>query len=128
MKKPFTPNFRTPHEELCKEELNKLNSNGLRDNLTGELRNDKPDIIWEAEQLAKSFGVYLEYNRAKTGTEKEWMYMLRISNPGGGPINREQWLVFDELSEKYTTSPEGDTSLRFTTRENIVTNRYLFVN
>lgn len=119
MKKPFTPNFKTPHDEFCKEELNKLNSNGLRNHLFDELRSDKPDIIWEAEQVAKSYGIYLGYNRAATGTAKEWIYMIRISNPGGGPINRRQWLVFDELSEKYTAGPEGHTSLRFTTRQNI---------
>ena len=32
---------------------------------------------------SKSHGIYLEYNRAKTGTEKDWMYMIRISIPGG---------------------------------------------
>ncbi len=119
MKKEFNPNLRTPHAELCKEEINKLNSSGLRDDLVGELRNDKPDIIWEAEQVAKSHGIYLEYDRAKTGTEKNWIYMIRISNPGGGPITRKQWLLFDDLSEKYTTDTDGHTSLRFTTRQNI---------
>ena len=119
MKKEFNPNLRTPREQLCKEEINKLNSNGLRDHLFEEFRNDKPDIIWEVEQLAKSHGIYLEYNRAKTGEEKEWMYMIRISVTGGGPITRQQWMILDELSEKYTRDSEGHPSLRFTTRQNI---------
>ncbi len=118
-KKPFTPNFKTPQEQLSKEELTKLNSNGLRDNLYEEFRNDKPDLIVEAEQLAKSFGVYLQFDRSKTGTEKNWVYLIRVNNPGGGPITRPQWILFDELSEKYTASNEGHTSLRFTTRQNI---------
>ena len=98
MKKPFEPNLRTPKELFSKEELNKLASNGIRDHLFEEFRNDKPDLIWEAEQLAKSYGIYLEFNRAKTGEEKDWMFMIRISVTGGGPITRDQWLAFDELS------------------------------
>jgi len=119
-KKPFEPNFKTPPEAFCKEEINKLNSNGLRDNLHQEFRNDQPDISWEAEQLAKSHGIYLEFNRAKKDPKnKEWIYMIRVTVPGGGPINREQWRTFDELSKKYTADPQGHTSLRFTTRQNI---------
>ena len=107
MKKPFTPNLRTPHDQLSKEELNKLNSNGIRNQLASEFRNDKPDLIWEAEQIAKSHGIYLEYDRAKTGEEKDWLYMIRISITGGGPITRQQWLLFDELSEKYSKDSSG---------------------
>lgn len=77
------------------------------------------DLAWESEQLAKSHGIYLEWNRAKTGREKDWMYMIRISIPGGGPIARKQWMVLDELSERFTVSPEGSPSLRVTTRQNI---------
>ena len=120
MKKAFTPNLETPQKDLCPEELNKLNSNGMRGNLAQELRDyAKADLAWEAEQLAKSYGIYLEFNRALSGSEKEWIYMLRISNPGGGPINRKQWDLLDELSEKYTRSPEGFPSLRLTNRQNI---------
>lgn len=119
MKKFFNPTLHTPKEEFCKEELNKLNSSGLRDHLHTEFRNDKPDIIWEAEQLAKSYGIYLEYDRAKTGSEKDWMYMLRVSIPGGGPLNRQQWNLIDELTEKYTMDTQGHPSIRFTTRQNI---------
>lgn len=120
MKKSFEPNFQTPKEKFCKEEQNKLSSNGLRDHLAEEFRNfEKTDLIWEAEQLAKSYGIYLEFDRAKTGEEKDWMYMIRISNPGGGPISREQWLAMDELSEKYTKDSDGQPSIRLTNRQNI---------
>ncbi|MCR4336443.1 MAG: nitrite/sulfite reductase, partial [Candidatus Omnitrophica bacterium] len=119
-KKPFEPNLNTPQEALSKEELNKLNSNGLRDHLSQEFHDlTKPDMIWEAEQLAKSYGIYLEFNRATTGTEKDWMYMIRVSIPGGGPITKNQWLLVDELSDKHTTNPEGQPSIRLTTRQNI---------
>lgn len=118
--KEIQPNFRTPAEDLCREELAKRDSNGIRGQLYTHLRDPSiEDIVWESEQLAKSHGVYLEYNRARTGKEKDWMYMVRISIPGGGPLTREQWRVFDELSEQCTTNPEGRPSLRITTRQNI---------
>jgi len=116
----INPNLRTPLEELSKLERAKLDSNGIRGNLFQDFRDTSvADVAWESEQLAKSHGIYLEWNRAKTGKEKEWMYMIRISIPGGGPITREQWMVFDELSERFTVNPEGSPSLRITTRQNI---------
>lgn len=120
MKKPFTPNLKTNPEDFSPEEKNKLASNGMRGTLKQEF-NDfaKPDLTWEAEALAKSCGIYLEFNRAITGTEKDWMYLIRVGIPGGGPINRKQWQLFDELSAKYAIDPQGNSSLRLTTRQNI---------
>ncbi|MDP2654248.1 MAG: nitrite/sulfite reductase [Candidatus Omnitrophota bacterium] len=119
MKKPFTPNLKTPLDLLCKEELNKQ-AQGLHGAVSQEFRDiSKADISWETEQIAKSHGVYLEFNRAKTGEEKHWMYLIRISNPGGGPITREQWRLFDELSDKHTKDTQGIPSLRLTNRQNI---------
>lgn len=118
MKKPFAPNFKTPQDQLSKEELNKI-QHGLTGHLYEEFRDDKADIIWEAEQLAKSHGIYLEFDRAKTGEEKDWMLMVRFSIPGGGPITRAQWKLFDELSEKYTIDSAGKPSIRLTNRQNI---------
>ena len=115
-----TPNFRTPCEQLCKEEQNKLNSGGCVGRLQEHFQDLSIDeIVWESEQLAKSHGIYLEFNRDRTGSEKEWLYMLRFSIPGGGPLNREQWRIFDEVSEKHTTNQDGKPSLRLTTRQNI---------
>ncbi|MFA6600574.1 MAG: nitrite/sulfite reductase [Candidatus Omnitrophota bacterium] len=120
MKIPFEPQFKTPKENLCKEELNKLNAkNAFEGCLHEDLRDGKPDLPWEAEQLAKSHGVYLEFDRAQKGAEKNWIYMMRIAIPGGGPISPDQWLVLDELSNRYTHPPEGRPSLRLTTRQNI---------
>jgi sulfite reductase beta subunit-like hemoprotein len=120
MKKPFTPNLHTKPEDFSPEEKNKLASNGMRGTLKEEFNDfTKPDLTWEAEALAKSCGVYLEFNRAKTGEEKDWMYLIRVGIPGGGPINRKQWQLFDELSEKYAVDPHGISSLRLTTRQNI---------
>lgn len=112
-------NLRTPVGDLCKEELNKIRMGGIKGTLFEEFRDERPDVSWEAEQLAKSHGIYLEFNRAKTGSEKDWMYMLRVAIPGGGVISREQWRVLDELSEKYTVGPAAMPSFRLTTRQAI---------
>jgi len=114
------PNLRTPDDQLGKVEVMKLESNMVRDGLPVEFRNDEPDISGVAEQIAKSHGVYLEYNRAKTGKEKDWMYMIRISVPGGGSFNATQWAILDDAADKYTDhNPHGGPSIRLTTRQNI---------
>ncbi|MEM3084367.1 MAG: hypothetical protein QXP61_04675, partial [Nitrososphaerales archaeon] len=100
-------------------------SDELRGNLFNELRDLSHDnITWESEQIAKSHGIYLEWNRAGTGTGKDWMYMIRITIPGGGPLTVDQWNMLDGISDKYTVGPqnaypEGRPSLRITTRQNI---------
>lgn len=115
-----TPNFRTPSEQLCKEEQNKLGSGGYIGRLEEHFQDLSVDeLVWESEALAKSHGIYLEFNRDRPGTEKEWLYMMRFSIAGGGPLNREQWRIFDEVSEKHTANQEGKPSLRLTTRQNI---------
>lgn len=120
MKSRFTPNFLTPREQWSKEEWNKHASrNAFEGDLHSEFRNRAPYITWEAEQIAKSHGIYLEFNRAKKGNEKDWIYMVRVAFAGGGPLSSEQWLALDELSEKYGRDPQGRASLRLTTRQNI---------
>lgn len=114
------PNLATPEEDLSKTELVKLESRGVRGQLHEHLRDlSRDDIAWESAQVAKSHGIYLQWNRAKTGKEKDWMYMVRISIPGGGPIGPEGWRVLDDLSSKYTADSEGRPSVRVTTRQNI---------
>ena len=124
-KRSINPNFRTDPKDYSKVEFIKINSNGLRGNLYKEFRDlTSENISWESEQIAKSHGIYLEYNRAKTGTEKDWMYMIRISIPGGGPMTAEQWNILDKIADKYTIGPQdvhpySRPSLRITTRQNI---------
>ena len=140
MEDDIKPNLRTKFEDFSGAEKVKLATQGLTSlpldikspmNLAYQLRDlSSPhrakelfggidDIAEEAEVLAKSYGIYLDFNRAKTGSEREWMYMIRISIPGGGPISSKQWAILDDLSETYTTSPDGKPSLRVTTRQNI---------
>ena len=116
------PELRTPDAEINEVERFKLESDGVRGVLGPDFRNlDGPgDIEKASEQLAKSHGIYLEYNRAKTGREKDWMYMVRATIPGGGAFTAEQWEVFDELADKYCdNNPFGGASLRLTTRQNV---------
>lgn len=113
------PNLRTAPEDYNGVEKFKLESNGIRGTLREEFRDyDKDDLGEAAEALAKSHGIYLEYNRAKTGREKDWMYMVRFTVPGGGAFTRDQYRVFDEAAEKYAKNPDGVASLRATTRQN----------
>ena len=119
------PNFRTDPKDYSRVEIAKINSNNLRGNLSTEFRNrDTENISWESEQIAKSHGIYLEYNRANTGREKDWMYMIRISIPGGGPINHRQWNILDRVADLYSahsidSKSAAASSLRITTRQNI---------
>ncbi len=110
-RKPCTPNFNTPPEKFSKEELNKIAAGSI----AGDVRADfadlsRDDIAWETEALAKSHGIYLEFNRDKEAAgDKEWIYMLRISIPGGGPLTRQQYNIVEDISEKYTKNPQGHT-------------------
>jgi sulfite reductase beta subunit-like hemoprotein len=120
MKRAFAPIFLTPPEHWSKEEWNKLKSaNAFEGNLHSELRSLDPDIRWEAEQIAKAHGIYLEFDRSRPGDKKDWIYMVRVTIPGGGPLSTEQWLLLDELSERYGRDRQGQASLRLTTRQNI---------
>jgi sulfite reductase beta subunit-like hemoprotein len=122
----INPNFRTNSKDYSKVEIAKINSNELRGNLFNEFRDYSfQNISWESEQIAKSHGIYLEFNRARTGNEKDWIYMLRISIPGGGPITSQQWDILDRIADTYTIGPSdaypnnARPSLRITTRQNI---------
>jgi len=129
----INPNFKTNPKDYSKVEIAKINSSELRGNLFNEFRDySSQNISWESEQIAKSHGIYLEFNRARTGNEKDWMYMLRISIAGGGPITSQQWNILDKIADTYTISPydayptsnnsgndDSRPSLRITTRQNI---------
>ena len=115
------PLLATPDDQLSADEHFKINSNGVVGPLPERYADhDTPDLEKEAEFLSKSHGIYLEYNRAKTGREKDWMYMVRASIPGGGTFDADQWRVFDAVADKYCDhNPEYGPSLRLTTRQNI---------
>lgn len=115
------PNFRTPEDQHNKVEQFKRDSNGVVGALPEHVRDlANGNIAEDSEQLAKSHGIYLEYNRAQTGREKDWLYMVRVTVPGGGSFTADQWRVFDQIADKYCDhNPDGGASLRLTTRQNI---------
>lgn len=132
-------NLKTPPEDFSSVERAKLSTNGLtmaikdrnsQSNLYTQLRDTDFEELGEvAETLAKSYGIYLEFNRAQPRindtkkNKKDWMYMIRIAIPGGGPITKKQWDILDDLSTEYTNSDSytGRTypSIRLTTRQNV---------
>lgn len=118
-KKPFTPSLNTPADLYCKEERNKAAQQGLAgSSLYENFRDFKTaDIAWESDMIAKSAGIHLEFDRAIKNAEKDWFYMIRMINPGGGALNRGQWRLLDDLSEKYSRNPYGLPTLRITTRQ-----------
>jgi len=124
------PNLNTPADRYNKVEQYKLDSKGVVGALPEHVRDQSAgNISDESEQLAKSHGIYLEYNRAKTGRDKDWLYMVRVTVPGGGSFTAEQWRAFDAIADKYCQpSGAGDDpggivphgpSIRLTTRQNI---------
>ncbi|MEM9420517.1 MAG: nitrite/sulfite reductase [Planctomycetota bacterium] len=115
------PVLQTPEDQLSHDEHFKINSNGVVGPLPERYRDhDTLDLEKESEFLSKSHGLYLEYNRAKTGREKDWMYMVRVTVPGGGAFNADQWAILDKVADDYCHhNPYGGNSLRLTTRQNI---------
>ena len=102
----------TPNETI------KAESHHLRGNLAKEMADTSTGAISEESgQLTKFHGLYLQDDRdqrlalKKAGKEKAFSFMLRVRLPGGR-ATPQQWLVLDQLSEKFA-SP----SLRITTRQ-----------
>lgn len=115
------PVLNTPADQLSDDEHFKINSKGVVGPLPQRYADHAtPDLEKESEFLSKSHGLYLEYNRAKTGSEKDWMFMVRVTVPGGGAFNEQQWRTFDEVADEFCDhNPYGKPSLRLTTRQNI---------
>lgn len=119
-KKPFEPNFRTPVDLQSKAEAVKRNQLYVDREVAFQFWEDViSGVSADVETLAKSYGIYMEFDRAVRGRPEDFFFMIRITNPGGGPISREQWRLLDELSEKYCKNPHGNPSLRFTTRQTV---------
>jgi len=120
MQTTFKTNLKTKKKDWSEVEFIKLNYHRLEGQIAQELRdNTQQDISKEVAVLGKLYGIHLQFNRAKTGAEKDWMYMLRINNPGGGPIYSKQWVIIDKLAQKYGKDPHGNPSIRLSTRQAI---------
>lgn len=115
MQNTFNPNLKTKEQDYSPNEFIKQDFPKLEKLVAKELRNNKPDISKEVATLAKFYGIHLQFNRDKT--EKEWSYMIRLSTACGGPITRDQWTLIDKLANKYSRDPNGNTSIRLSTRQ-----------
>ena len=107
--------------ELGKDELNKLNNTllgGLK--LKEELENlAKEDVDKSLHVNLKPHGVYIQFDRRSIREGKrEWSFMVRDTNLGGGEISAEDWLKFSHLADKYSSFDDGAPSIRLTTRQN----------
>lgn len=99
-------------------EIIKAASNQLRGNLAADLENSSNHFDEAGKQLIKFHGLYQQDDRDQrksarenSGGEKPYSFMLRLRLPGGS-LTAEQYLVFDELADRYANG-----TLRITTRQ-----------
>ncbi len=98
----------------------KATSQYLRGNLVEELASDSDHLTDEGKNLVKFHGSYQQEdrdarkNRPKgAAAGKAYCFMIRLKLPGG-KLTAAQYLVLDELSDKYANG-----TLRLTTRQSI---------
>lgn len=96
----------------------KINSNYLRGTIAEDLRDESTGAISEINgKLLKFHGSYgqddrdIREERKKMGLEKAFSFMIRVRMPGG-VSTPEQWLVMDELADKYANG-----AIKLTTRQ-----------
>lgn len=113
--------------EMSKNETIKLESQGLfyvadpkqphtfLDEMHALDREESPTIGSTAKELSKFFGIYKQQGRGERGKKtQDYFFMIRIKNPAGGRLRREQWLALDDAASKY-----ADGTLRLTSRQAI---------
>lgn len=96
----------------------KLDSNYLRGDIAQDIVDDSTGAVSEISQkLIKFHGAYLQDDRdlreerKKQGLEKAYSFLIRVRTPGG-VASPKQWLVMDNLADKY-----GNKTLKLTTRQ-----------
>lgn len=83
---------------------------GIKDPITGAISSDDQTII-------KFHGSYMQDNRderderQRKKLEPSYQFMIRVRTPGGA-ATAEQWLMMDDMSNKY-----GNGTLKITTRQ-----------
>lgn len=103
--------------EGSKVEHIKIESNYLHGQIVEELQQDTPRFTEDQVQLIKFHGMYQQEDRdarqarKAAGAEKAYQFMIRSRIPGGA-LTAEQYLVQDDLSERY-----GNQTMRITTRQ-----------
>lgn len=103
--------------EGSKVEQIKIESHHLRGYIIEELNQNTPRFSEDQVQLIKFHGMYqqedrdLRQTRKAAGAEKAYQFMIRSRIPGG-VVTAKQYLVHDDLADRY-----GNGSLRITTRQ-----------
>lgn len=103
--------------EGSKVEHIKVSSNHLRGQIAEELAEETTHFSEEQVQLIKFHGMYqqedrdLRQVRKEAHTDKAYQFMIRSRIPGGA-LTAEQYLVEDDLAERYANG-----TLRITTRQ-----------
>lgn len=104
---------------LSDAEYIKISSQGLLVPLAEELCRETPNFSHAAEQVLKHHGVYQQDNRdtrlsrKAKGLDGAHCFMVRIKLPGGR-LTAEQYLICDQLSERYESR-----GLRVTSRQGL---------
>ncbi|MBI1317568.1 MAG: NADPH-dependent assimilatory sulfite reductase hemoprotein subunit [Candidatus Hydrogenedens sp.] len=103
--------------QLSGNEALKVESKGLYGHIAQDLVDGNDFFSEDSVQLLKHHGSYQQDNRdtriprKKQGLDKEYSMMLRTKFPGG-KITAEQYLLCDELADKY-----GQADIRATSRQ-----------
>ncbi len=104
--------------KLAKNEFLKAHSKGLHGSIDSEFEDQELKAFTEESvQLLKHHGTYQQDNRdlrsqlRKAGLDKKYSMMVRTKTPGG-VLTAEQYLLCDDLAEKY-----GQNDLRITSRQ-----------
>lgn len=126
---PIQPAFKTDPREYSEEERVKIATRGLREDTLNIKQSiydlSRDDLEKEVALISKSFGIYMEFHRdkARATQVKDWIYMIRVPIPGGGPISPEQWRIIDDIANRYTISDAytgyPTPSIKITTRQAI---------
>jgi sulfite reductase (ferredoxin) len=104
---------------ISKAEAVKQQSRQLRGNIAHDLADTTTPFDNQGYSLLKFHGIYQGYDRdsaterKQRGDDKIWQFMVRVRIPGGR-LTPEQYLVLDELADRY-----ADGSLRVTTRQSV---------
>jgi sulfite reductase (ferredoxin) len=107
----------SPSPKRTPVELIKENSRQLRGTLAEELAKDSDHFNDQDKQLIKFHGSYQQddrdarQDRHREGAGKLYNFMVRCKIPGGR-VTADQYLVMDDLAEKYANG-----TLRITTRQ-----------
>ncbi len=104
-------------QKLSKVEIIKQEGNQLRGTIAEALQDGTTKFEEENIQQLKFHGVYQQDDRdlrkqlRKEGKDRHYMMMVRARIPGG-ILTAEQYLKFDEISERW-----GNCTMRITTRQ-----------